>query len=104
MIKVQDVTGLDLAFGGSIKKLLPSYEEIPKEFKKFAGGPKWNSVVSDWFYKGIKGAKWIPKEGIDTNKALKHVQACLTSFEPSHEHKMAGCAYLLSEFFKDVTY
>jgi hypothetical protein len=28
----------------------------------------------------------------------------MSSWEPKHEHKEAGCAYLLSEFFDDVNY
>lgn len=102
MATVQEVTGLDLVFGGDMKKLLPPMSEIPEEFKK--GHSKWNKVVSDWFFYGLKNADWKPKEGIDATKAIRHVSAIMRSFEPQHEHKEAGCAYLLSEFFEDVKY
>lgn len=101
-IKVQDVTGLDLAFGGDMEKLLPAWEEIPKEFRD--GRTKWNRLVSTWFYRGLKNTTWSPKEGVDTQKALRHVKAIMASWTPKHEHKEAGCAYLLSEFFGDVQY
>ncbi len=101
-IQVQEVTDLDIVFGGRAMELLPPYSEIPEEFRD--GRTKWNKVVSDWFFCGLKNCKWVPKEGIDTGKALRHIKAILGSFEPKHEHKEAGCAYLLSEWFEDVTY
>jgi hypothetical protein len=102
MIEIQDLDGI---FGGDINmsKLLPSMDSIPEEFKRWPGG-KWNKVVSDWFFCGLKNAKWVPKPGINTSKALDHIFAIMVSFEPKHEHKEAGCAYLLSEWFDDVTY
>jgi hypothetical protein len=41
---------------------------------------------------------------VDTTKALRAVAACIGDWGPSHEHKEAGVAYLLSEWFEDVTY
>lgn len=101
-LKPQDVNGVDLAFGGDMNKLLPKWDEIPDEFKRY--GNKWVKVVSDWFYCGLVKAEWKPKPGIDEKNALRHVKACMGSWEPKHEHKEAGCAYLLSEFFEDVAY
>ena len=101
-IKVQEVSDLDIAFGGRAMELLPAYTDIPEEFRD--GRTKWNDLVSTWFFCGIKNAQWKPKDGIDPEKAIRHIRACLGSFEPKHEHKEAGCAYLLSEFFDDVKY
>ncbi|MDR6884875.1 hypothetical protein [Bacillus sp. 3255] len=97
-----DVNGLSIAFGGDMSKLLPAMSDIPKEFKE--GRTKWNDLVGTWFYRGLKNTQFKPKDGIDKNKALRHVKAIMGSWEPKHEHKEAGCAYLLSEFFEDVTY
>lgn len=102
MIKVQDVTGFDLCFGGDVKKLIPKWEDIPDEFKCMHN--KWNKVFNDWFFRGLKNVKLIPKPGTDCKKAVAHINAVMSSFEPKHEHKEAGCAYLLSNFFEDVTY
>lgn len=96
------VSDLELTFGGNIAKLLPSIDSIPKEFKD--GKSKWNKVINDWFYCGLKKCKWNPKEGVNPKDAIRHVGSVLSSFEPKHEHKMAGCAFLLSEFFNDVQY
>lgn len=96
------MTDADIVFGGGIKELMPAYSDIPEEFKSRSN--KWTKVVSDWFYSGLKEVVWTPKEGIDKEDALRHIKAVMGSWEPKHEHKMAGCAFLLSEFFEDVTY
>lgn len=101
-MKPIEVSDLEIAFGGDMKKLLPAWKDIPEEFKNER--TKWNKVVSDWFFHGLKNCIWKPKEGIEADKALRHVQAIMSSFEPKHEHKEAGCAYLLSLFFDDVKY
>lgn len=90
------------AFGRNINALLPAWDEIPKEFQDDRS--RWNKVASDWFFCGLRNAMWKPKVGIDTREALAHVSEIMASWEPKHEHKEAGCAYLLSEFFEDVKY
>lgn len=102
MLKPVEVNDVEIAFGGNMEKLLPSMEEIPEEYKN--GSNKWNKVVGDWFFYGLKSCKWEPKEGIDTKDAINHIKAIMSSFDPKHEHKEAGCAYLLSYFFNDVSY
>jgi len=97
----KEVSDVDMAFGGKISKLMPSYEKIPDEFKRSSS--KWGRIVAEWFFSGLpKGTEFIAKDGIDRAKALRHVKAILGSFEPKHEHKEAGCAYLLSLWFDDV--
>jgi len=87
---------------GNVDELMPAYEEIPREFKE--GNTKWNRVFSDWFFRGLKNAKFKPKDGIDTEKALWHIKDIMDSSQPGHLHKEAACAYLMSEWFDDVTY
>lgn len=100
-LTVKEVDGVDLAFGPArINTLLPAWDEIPDEFKRHNN--KWVRIVSRWFFQGLKGATFKPKPGVDERKALNHIGACMKSWEPQHEHKEAGCAYLLSEFFEDV--
>lgn len=100
--KPQEVSQAELAFGGDMAKLLPLYTQIPDEFKR--GGGKWNKLASTWFFRGIKNVVWTPKPGIDEGMALRHIKAILSSWEPKHEHKEAGVAYLLSLWFDDATY
>ena len=98
-----EVTNVDVVCGGDMKKLLPPMSVIPKEFKGMNNTNKWNKLVSTWFFSGLEGYSFKPKEGIDPSKALAHVKAIMGSFEPKHEHKEAGCAYLMSEFFESFS-
>lgn len=100
--KPKEVNGLDLAFGGDMKKLLPAIHEIPEDFREEK--TEWNRMVEQWFYGGLKSFDSVPKEGVDKGAAIKHMSAILKSFEPKHEHKMSGCAYLLSLWFVEPKY
>ena len=100
----QEVTDVELAFPANIARLMPDYEVIPEEFKAWPGKSKWVQLVTDWFYFGLVSLKAVTKQGIDENKALRHIGAILGSYEPSHEHKTAGAAYLLSLWFEDATW
>lgn len=100
IIVPQQITDLDSVFG-KIEGLLPDKEVIPNEF--WNGNTKWNKIICQWFYDGLpQKTKFIPKEGIDYRTALRHIGSILRSFEPKHEHKEAGCAYLLSLWFDDI--
>jgi hypothetical protein len=97
-----EVDDIALAFGGDIKTLMPSRDEIPEEF--WNRHTYWSRVVGDWFFSGLRDAKWKPRDGIDEQTALRHVAAILRSWEPKHEHKEAAVAYLLSLWFLEVSY
>jgi hypothetical protein len=120
MVAVPVLDDIDAIFGSGAMKILPRYEDIPDEFKVAAsvtangvttrrtpGGKvasQWLQVVSDWFFFGIKDCVWTPRAGVETKAALRALKCCMGSFEPSHEHKESGVAYLLSQWFEDVTY
>ena len=97
------VTREELAFGPrNVYEFLPEYDIIPEDFKRF-GGNKWVNITEKWFFSGLpKGTSFKPKTGIDVQEALAHISACLRSWAPKHEHKTAGVAYLMSEWFEDV--
>jgi hypothetical protein len=98
----KDVDGAALAFGGPMQKLLPPWDEIPAEFRQL-GGTEWNRIVGRWFFRGLPdGTEWNAKEGVDTQRALRHLGAIMSSWEPKHEHKEAGVAYLMSLWFHSV--
>ena len=92
-----EVTGLDMAFGGKAMKILPAYKDIPDEFKR--GKHPARDFASNWFFKGLS-EKPKAKPGIDVNLALSNLKACLVDFEPKHEHKVDGVAYLASLWFE----
>ena len=94
----EGVTVIDLAFGPrNLKEFLPPMDEIPEEFDSMNN--PWNRLVSTWFFSGLNQAPKA-KEGIDGRAALAHIKTILGSFEPKHEHKTAGCAYLMSLWFE----
>lgn len=102
MLAIPDVTKVDTVFGGDkALEIMPKWEDIPKDYPNRM---KWKQVMSDWFFRGMKNAKWTPKAGVKTSKALAAVATVLRSFAPEHEHKEAAVAYMLSEWFEDVTY
>jgi hypothetical protein len=91
------VTKLDSVFGGNVKEILPPYDEIPSEFKR--QGHPWVRWQQEWFFHGLKSLP-TPKEGIDGNMAIANLACVQGSFEPKHEHKEAGVAYLASLWFE----
>ena len=99
-MKPQDVDEAELAFPGDTARLLPPWKDIPEEFKRH-NGTVWNKLVGDWFFCGLSEVKLVPKDGIDQKKAMRHLQTIMRSWEPKHEHKEAGVAYLLSQWFED---
>lgn len=105
MIPIQEISDVMLVFPTDVSKLLPPWDDIPEDFKRERGdAKKWIALVNTWFFSGLKNLRLAPKDGVDQNKALRHVKACLGSFEPPHEHKTAGVAYLLSQWFDDATW
>jgi len=98
-MKIPEISDLEVGFGTTVG--LPDYRTIPDEFKGI-GKTKWNRLVSDWFFCGLKSLRVAPKEGVDKDRAMKHIRALLASFEPRHEHKESGVAYLMSQYFADA--
>lgn len=93
---------LDKASWGRIG-YLPPYENIPDEFKGFSRKQPYCEFVSSWFFNGRTKedmARLTAKPGVDRATALAAIGGVLASFLPSHEHKEAAAAYLLSEWFE----
>ena len=99
-IQVPEITDLDIAFGTVTG--LPAYSDVPDEFKR--AGSKWNRLFNDMFMCGITSLKLAPKGDIDPAKAWRHIRALSGSFQPKHEHKEAGVAYLMSQYFEDAVW
>jgi len=91
-----DVDKLDQVLGGKAMDILPKWGDIPEQFKR--GSNPWVKWQQQWFFSGLK-AMPVPKEGIDLKKAMSNLACCQGSFEPKHEHKEAGVAYLASLWF-----
>lgn len=94
---LNDITDVELAFGTA--KFLPDMEVVPDEFKK---GNAYTKLVSCIFYGNPLPAGSIVFndgfEGPEIPPLLnKLVMAHLRSYEPKHEDKIAGIAFLLSQ-------
>lgn len=96
--QIDEISDTEVAF--STMKFLPPMEAIPQEF--IDGNTKWNRLFRDWFYYGLKSLKVAPKNGIDSQKAIRCLKAHIGSFEPKHEHKDAGVAYMMSLLFEEA--
>lgn len=97
---VPELDALDVVFG-SIDHL-PLRKNLPEEFRE-----RWHhrsgycGAASGLFFNGGTFASHglTPKDGIDQCAAESAVLAALRSFEPSHERKIGGVGYLLSQWF-----
>jgi hypothetical protein len=90
------VSDVDAAFGGQAMKILPKWKDIPSEFKSM--GNQWSQWAARWFFKGLTHYP-VPRDGIDLHAAMRNLATVQRSFEPKHEHKEAGVAYLASLWF-----
>jgi hypothetical protein len=104
MIEPKDITGVDAVFPTTIEGFLPAMKDIPKEFKENGADNKWLKLFNQMFFCGGKFGKITAKPGIDAQKAFRHIRYCMGSFEPQHERKEAGCAYLMSLWFEDIEF
>lgn len=100
--KPMEVSDVDTIFPGNIKNLMPSYEDIPEEFKDFNSNNYFVKFQQKWFFNGVKEEDFpIVKKGIDKIKAARHLCAIQRSWQCKHEHKVAAVAYLMSIWFEE---
>lgn len=97
-IEPKKCSDVDVAFPTGVKAFLPPYSEVPDEFKNRSN--KWARVVSKWFFSGLTAGTLKPKDGVNYDDAIRHLRVCMGSWEPKHEHKEAGVAYLMSMWFE----
>ncbi len=98
MLEIPGVSDADVAYSNA--QFLPAWDDIPKDFKRHRGTP-FNKIVSTLFFEGGKLSDFglTPKKGVDQRKAMRVIKACMGSWDPKHEHKEAGVAFMFSEWF-----
>lgn len=95
-------TGADIGFGND-DKFLPPWDLLPEEFKN--SRTKWNDIFSKLFFLGPSYVwNFTPKEGIEFPAAQAHLKAVCHSWGSKHEHKEAGAAWLMSQWFEEITF
>jgi len=98
MMPADDVTDVELAFPAKGVERLPAWDDIPEDYRA-ERNPRCH-FVQEWFMLGLKNPNIVPKEGVDKEKALRHIHAIMGSYGPKHEHKIAGVAYLIDQWFE----
>ena len=100
---VAEISDVDAAFPTDVSRLMPPYAAIPREFRHGTTN-KWNRLFNDMFFSGLTKLELKPKQGIDKDRAWRHIRTICGSWDPKHEHKEAAVAYLLSQWFEDATW
>ena len=91
-----------MVFATNLDDLLPPLNEIPAEYKD--DDHPMVKLFSRWFFSGLpKGTRFVSRPGVDHDTALRQIRTCMSSWNPQHEHKMAGVAYLLALFFESIS-
>lgn len=91
------ITDAEIAFGTT--KLLPPFDAVPDEFKR---GNDYTKLLNQLFAgQPVPAGEIVFREDFDDPDAPallnRVVMAHLRSFEPKHEHKIAGLGYLISQ-------
>lgn len=94
----EKITDVEMAFPADVTRLLPPWEELPEDYQRDRAPTC--KVVDQWFSCGLGNLNAVPKEGIDTTHALRHLKCIMGSYQPKHEHKTAGVAYLIDLWFE----
>lgn len=87
---------IDVVFG--VRPPLPAWDDIPGEFK--CSRNEYARVASSLFFNGGRLSDFglTIKDELDDGDVMRALRACLGSFDPKHEHKEAGVAYMLSQW------
>lgn len=95
---IPEVTDADCAFPTRWRQLLPKWDDLSDEEKRYRG--PFCDAVSSIFFKGGKLADHgiIVKPGVDSVKVHRYIRATLGDFGPSHEHKIGGIAHMLKKW------
>lgn len=90
------ITDAEAAFGTT--KFLPDYSQVPSDFKQ--GNIYTRIAAASFFGDAMPDSSLEFRAGFSDAEAqgamLKCIRAHLASWQPKHEHKIAGVGYMLS--------
>jgi hypothetical protein len=92
------IKNVDIAFAGRVDGMLP-----PRPIADYPRRRELETLVQDWFSSGLTKLTAKPREGVDGAEALAHLRYCMRSYEPKHEHKIEGVAFLINEWFEEFS-
>jgi hypothetical protein len=93
------LTKADLVFPTNVDGMIPPHREIPEYPRR----QHFEDLAQTWFFSGLKNLKSKPRQGVNETQALAHISYVLRSWEPKHEHKIAGVAFLINEWFEEFS-
>lgn len=93
----QPIDDVTLAFPAAVSELLPPADQIPDDYP---GREFWLRFAERWWAGTLpEGTEMHAQAGVDAQAAGRHLTAILRSFEPKHEHKISGAAWLACRWF-----
>jgi hypothetical protein len=100
-----EIGDVEVAFPANALEYMPSCEECEAGLRQLE--PKvakmWRDFQQAWFFDGLPASvEFELAEGVDGEKAIRHLKMIQGSFAPKHEHKEAAVAYLASRWFTTV--
>jgi len=100
-MKIKNVGFGELHYGTTdLDNLLPKY--VPAEFLK--NPEPWKSIAEKWFKRGLeKTSVLTPIQGIDKEKAIKHIECLFNTFYLNKKRKITNASFLLSQWFTQIT-
>ena len=94
---VVEVNDVDMAFPA--RKVWPDYEVIPDKYKR--RDHPYVELFSGVFFDGKSSLfRGVPREGIDPEKAWRHLVCVFGTYGIQHEHKEAAVCFLIDSFFR----
>jgi hypothetical protein len=90
--QISSITDLEWAF--STERLLPSWDDIPEDFKE---GNLYTKLAEAIFHGGpMPECRIDLNDGIEPEKLNRCIRAHLGCRFPRHEHKIAGVGYMIA--------
>lgn len=93
----------DAAAGFSLRPPLPAWGSIPDDFKSAENA--FHIIATQLSAAAGIGASVATyglqfRDGIDHDDAMRAIRACFRALTAAPEHKIAGVAYMLAEWFE----
>lgn len=100
-----EVDRIKIAFPAAVEEFVPTWTfDIGDEWERKPEAQTWLRFQRDWFFSGLPGSsvRFVPKEGIDPERAFGHLAAIQRSWEPKHEAKVFAVSFLASQWFERI--
>lgn len=91
--QMASITDAEMAF--STMRLLPSWDEIPEEFRR--GNIYTKLAESIFFGRELPVCEIMMNPGFAPESLNRAVRAHLQSWAPKHEHKIAGVGFMIAQ-------